>query len=174
MMWASMNIDAVITALYDCMCFEVAGRPDWDRLSEILAPGARLVRVNDDGVFEFDPVTFRGNIEEMMASGSLPSFWEGELSREIQDFTDVAHVLSIYEARSSRNAAVLFRAVKSIQLFRRDGRWWINSLLWRSEGPDFRIDPITHAVSLSARSGDVRSGTMESATDYEASERSPR
>ncbi|HUR80183.1 MAG TPA: hypothetical protein VM733_05430 [Thermoanaerobaculia bacterium] len=97
----------------------------------MLAPGARLVRVNDDGVFEFDPITFRQDIEKMIASGALPSFWEGELSREAQTFGDVAHVLSIYEGRSSRDAAPLFRAVKSIQLFRREGRWWISALLWR-------------------------------------------
>ena len=122
-----MTIDDAIRGLYRAMCFEAGGAPDWSLLNDVLAPDARLVRVNDDGVFAFDPRTFRRDIEAM----SLPSFWEGELSRDVREFTDIAHVLSIYEARQSRDAAVLFRAVKSIQLFRSGGRWWISALLWR-------------------------------------------
>lgn len=128
-----MTIDDAIRGLYGAMCFDAGGAPDWQLLSEVLAPDARLVRVNDDGVFAFDPRTFRRDIEAMMLSGALPSFWEGELSREVRELTDIAHALSIYEARSSRHADVLFRAVKSIQLFRSVGRWWISALLWRRD-----------------------------------------
>jgi hypothetical protein len=138
-----MDMDAVIAALYDVMCFDAGGHPDWDRLSNILAPDARLVRVTDDGVFEYNPTTFRRDIERMIASGALPSFWEGELQHSVQQFGDIAHVLSIYEGRSSRNAAVLFRAVKSMQLFRRDGRWCISALLWRREGAGLRVSSLT-------------------------------
>jgi len=91
------------------------------------------VRVNDDGVFEFDPASFRKNLEEMIDSGALTSFWESEVSREVQDFGDVAHVLSEYETRRTRDGAPLYRAVKSIQLFRRDGRWWISAMIWRRD-----------------------------------------
>ncbi|HEX3108449.1 MAG TPA: hypothetical protein VHU41_05080, partial [Thermoanaerobaculia bacterium] len=94
---------------------------------------ARLVRVNDDGVFEFDPASFRENLEEMIGSGALTSFWESEVSRDVQDFGDVAHVLSEYETRRTRDGAPLYRAVKSIQLFRRDGRWWISAMIWRRD-----------------------------------------
>ncbi len=54
-----MTIDDAIRGLYGAMCFEAGGAPDWNLLSEVLAPDARLVRVNDDGVFAFDPDTFR-------------------------------------------------------------------------------------------------------------------
>jgi len=129
----AMTIDDAIRGLYGAMCFDAGGAPDWALLNDVLAPDARLVRVNDDGVFAFDPRTFRQNIEAMMAAGALPSFWEGEVSRDVREFIDIAHVLSIYEARTSRDADVLFRAVKSIQLFRSGGRWWVSALLWRRE-----------------------------------------
>jgi hypothetical protein len=125
------DFDGVICALYESMCFDPGGHPDWARQSEILAPNARLVRVNDEGVFEFDPQSFRRNIEEMIASGALSGFWEGEIARETRQFADIAHVLSTYETRLRREDPPLDRAVKSIQLFRRDGRWWISALLWR-------------------------------------------
>lgn len=133
-----MTIDDAIRGLYRAMCFDAGGAPDWKLLSEVLAPDARLVRVNDAGVFAFDPRMFRRDLESMMAAGSLPSFWETELSRDVREFTDIAHVLSVYEARTSRDAGVLFRAVKSIQLFRSAGRWWISALLWRRDARELR------------------------------------
>jgi ketosteroid isomerase-like protein len=134
-----MNIDEVIAAMYAMFCFEAGQRPDWSRQSEIYASDARLVRVNDQGIFEFDIDSFRSNLESMIDSGALPSFWEGEIWRETQRFGDVAHVLSAYEARPTRNGSPLWRAVKSIQLFEREGGWRISAMIWRRDGRTVRI-----------------------------------
>lgn len=134
-----MSIDDVIKRMYASMCFEAGGTPDWDAQSEVFAESARLVRVNDEGVFELDPRSFRANLEEMIASGALPSFWEGEIWRDVDQYDDFAHVLSAYEMRASRDGELLCRAIKSIQLFRKDGRWWISAMLWRREGRNVRI-----------------------------------
>lgn len=119
--------------MYASMCFEPGQQPQWERHAELFAPAARLVRVNDAGVFEFDPKSFRDDLEGKIASGAIPSFWEGEISREEKVFGEIAHVLSVYETRPSRDAAEAGRAVKSIQLFNRDGRWWISAMIWRRE-----------------------------------------
>lgn len=132
-----MDLDRVITEMYASMCFEAGRRPDWRRQLELFAPGARLVRVNDEGVFEFDLPSFQSNLEAMIDSGALPSFWEGELWRESREFGDVAHVLSAYEIRTCHGGEVVARAIKSIQLFRRRGRWWISAMLWRRGGDAF-------------------------------------
>jgi len=134
-----MSVDRTIRDMYASMSFERGERPDWQRQSELFAPNARLVRVNDGGIFEFDPRTFRADFEQMIDSGALPSFWEGELWRETAQYGDIAHVLSAYEMRTSRAGEVVSRAVKSIQLFHRDGRWWISAMLWRREGETVRI-----------------------------------
>lgn len=126
-----MDLEQVISEMYASMSFEAGQRPDWRRQFELFAPGARLVRVNDDGVFEFDLASFQANLEAMIDSGALTSFWEGETWREVREFGDVAHVLSAYEIRTARDGEVVDRAIKSIQLFRRDGRWWISAMLWR-------------------------------------------
>ena len=128
------SLDDVIASMYASLCFEEGQQPDWPAFMDLFAADARLVRVNDDGVFAFDPRTFRDDLERMIASGTLRSFWEGEVSRETDVFGDVAHVLSFYEARSSRDGALLGPAVKSIQLFRQNGRWSISAMLWRREG----------------------------------------
>ncbi len=126
-----MSLDRVIRDMYASMCFERGERPDWQRQTEVFAHHARLVRVNDDGVFEFDVRTFREDFEARIESGALPSFWEGELWRETDEFGDVAHVLSAYEMRSAAAGEMIAHAIKSIQLVRKDGRWWISAMLWR-------------------------------------------
>ena len=127
------DLDTVIAAMYEGICFEKGQRPDWTREDEIFAPGARMVRINDDGIFEFDLLSYRADFERMIASGEMPSFWEGELWRETRQFGDMAHVLSAYETRRSRGGEVLNRGVNSIQLFKRDGRWRISAMIWRRE-----------------------------------------
>jgi hypothetical protein len=133
------DLDTIIAAMYDSVSFEPGESPDWKAQKEIFAPGARMVRVTDDGVFEFTNETYRSNFEAMIASGALPSFWEAELWRETRLFGEVAHVLSAYESRLTRGGELTGRGVNSIQLYRRDGRWWISAMIWRREGRDVRI-----------------------------------
>ena len=133
------DLDTIISAMYAGFSFEASQRPDWKTADDVFAPGARLVRVNDDGVFAFDLVSFRRDFDRMIDSGEMPSFWEGEIWRETQMFGDVAHVLSGYEMRRSRGGELLSRAVKSIQLFEQDGRWWVSAMIWRREGREVEI-----------------------------------
>lgn len=133
------DLDSVIDEMYGMVSFEPGQRPDWKREDELFAPGARLVRVTDDGVFEFDLQSYRKNIDDLIASGKMPGFWEAEIWREAREFGEVAHVLSAYESRTSRNGQFLGRGINSIQLFRRNGRWWISAMLWRREGKDVKI-----------------------------------
>jgi hypothetical protein len=135
------DLDAIIAEMYDTVCFENGQRPDWSRQEAIFAPDARMVRINESGVFEFDMGSYKVNFEAMIDSREMPTFWEGELWRETREFGDMAHVLSAYETRRTRNGEVLNRGVNSIQLFKRDGRWWISAMIWRREGRDVRIPP---------------------------------
>jgi hypothetical protein len=134
-----MNLEQIIDDMYASMSFEHGTRPNWQLQTTIFAPDARLVRVNDDGVFEFNPQTFRQNYEAMIESGALMSFHEKELWRDTQIFGDIAHVLSAYEMRTTKDGDVIARAIKSIQLFERDHRWWISAMIWRKEGRIFRV-----------------------------------
>jgi hypothetical protein len=133
------DLDDVIKEMYASICFDEGQRPDWSQQSAIFAPGARLVRVTDDGVFEFDMDSYRVNLEAMIDSGAMTSFWEAEIWRETRQFGEVAHVLSAYETRRSRESELRNRGVNSIQLFRREDRWWISAMLWRRDGRTIRV-----------------------------------
>jgi len=146
------DLDFVIREMYDSICFEKGARPDWRRNAAIFAPDARMVRINDSGIFEFaNQDAYHRNFDAMIDSGELSSFWEGELWRETRLFADMAHVLSAYETRRSRDSELMNRGVNSIQLFRRDGQWWISAMIWRREGRDFRIPVSAEEVSRSRR-----------------------
>ena len=134
------DLDSIITAMYETVSYEAGGHPDWEREAQIFAPAARLVRINDSGIYEFDLPSYRRDFERMIASGELSSFWEGEIWREKRLFGDMAHVLSAYETRRTRDGEVMNRGVNSIQLFRRAGRWWISAMIWRREGRDVKIE----------------------------------
>ena len=133
------ELDSIIAAMYESVCYEAGGHPDWETDEKIFAPGARMVRINDGGVFEFDRASYRKDFERMIAGGELPSFWEGEIWRETRLFGDMAHVLSAYETRRTRGGPDVNRGVNSIQLFKRDGQWKISAMIWRREGRDVRI-----------------------------------
>jgi hypothetical protein len=138
------ELDRIIRAMYEQVSFEPGQRPDWSREREIFAPGARLVRINDDGVFEFTLDEYIKDFEAMINSGTMTSFWEGELWRDTFILGNIAHVLSAYETRRSRGGGVLNRGVNSIQLFRREKsaeprRWWVSAMIWRREGANVRI-----------------------------------
>ena len=133
------DLDAIIAAMYESVCYEAGGHPDWKTDEEIFAPGARMVRINDSGVFEFDMPSYRENFEQMISSGELPSFWEGEIWRETRLFGDMAHVLSAYETRRTRNGPLLNRGVNSIQLFYDGSRWWIVTIYCQHESTEHLI-----------------------------------
>lgn len=126
-----MTIDEVITKMYASMSFGGDSRPDWQAQSEVFAPDARLVRLRDGAVFAFDPQSFRRDYEAMIDSGVLTSLFERELSRELRVNGDIAHALSVYEIRTAPDGDLISRAVKSIQLFQKDRRWWISAMIWQ-------------------------------------------
>lgn len=133
------DLNDVVNAMYASVCFEAGERPDWATNERIFASAARMVRITDDGVFEFDNASYRANIEAMIERGDHPGFWEAEIWRQTHQFGEMAQVLSAYESRAGRDGAYLGRGVNSIQLFRQNGRWLISAMIWRREGRDVRI-----------------------------------
>ncbi len=138
------ELDRIINQMYEQVSFEEGQQPDWALEREIFAPDARLVRMNDDGIYEFTLEEYIKDFEKMIKSGTMASFWEGELWRETFILGNMAHVLSAYETRRTRNSEVMNRGVNSIQLFRREKsaepqRWWVSAMIWRREGANVRI-----------------------------------
>ena len=136
------TIEGMISGLYDAISFADAAAIDWARVRSHMAPGAQLIRVLPGSIERMTIDTWIDGFRALIQNGTLPTFWEGEIARRIDRLGDIAHVFSTYEARPRRgDARVLWRGINSVQLYRRDGRWWVSSILWTRESEEARIPP---------------------------------
>jgi len=129
------DIDALIAEFYGTISGP-AGSRDWSREGAIFHPAARLMRTGVDA--QGRPWMKVMSVDDYVADTTpffaANDFYEIEVGRRVDRFGNVAHVRSVYEARSSPAATdVLRRGVNSIQLFHDGARWWIVSVLWDNE-----------------------------------------
>lgn len=133
------TIDGAIDALYEAISFPPGGRPDWDGLRELFAPGGRLIppksktgalaqALDVEGFIAFGDRVFEEG--EMRSKG----FYENDTHRVIETFGDIAHVFSTYESRFARDDPAPFeRGINSIQLIRDGDRWKALTIFWEIE-----------------------------------------
>lgn len=132
-----VQIDALIKTLYEVISFDEGGEPDWERMRTIFSPHARITRVTPEGTDYLDLSAFQELAKEVLDLGTYTRFFEIEVQRDERRFGALAHVLSAYETRQSRNATEPFaRGVNSLQLIREQGGWKVLSLFWDEERTD--------------------------------------
>jgi hypothetical protein len=70
--------------------------------------------------------------EAAEAYASADGFWEREVARRMEEYGDIVHVWSTYEAHvGSPDGPPAMRGINSIQLLRRNERWWIAGVLFQ-------------------------------------------
>jgi hypothetical protein len=133
------TIDSIITAAYDGISGPAGKKRDWDRERSLYMPGARLIPTTmEAGREEIDPMPHILDIERYIARVEpffeKSGFYEKEIARRTEQFSQIAHVWSIYESRHNENDREPFmRGINSIQLFNDGKRWWIVSVYWQQE-----------------------------------------
>lgn len=133
------DIDSLITALYETICGPAGQERQWERMRSLFFPRAHMIRtsIDPDGT----PRAQVMNVEEYIAATTgyflNQGFFEWEIARCVEQFGNVAHVFSTYEARHDPNDAIPFkRGINSIQIFFDGQRWWIMNMLWDNERED--------------------------------------
>jgi hypothetical protein len=129
------TVDGIIAALYDTIS-GTAGQPrDWDRLRSLFKPEGRMVvhGPNKEGGMNTRIMKVDDYIERVGPLFAKEGFFESELSRNSQQFGQIAHVFSTYEARHAKGDKPFQRGINSIQLVNDGQRWWVQSLLWQGE-----------------------------------------
>jgi len=130
------TIGAVLKALYESISGPAGAPRDWARLRSLLFPGARLVRtsVAEDGSPRAIAMDARAYEEDTADYFRRESFHDVEIARRSVRFGNIAHVLSVYEARHAPTDARAFkRGINSVQLFHDGSRFWVVSVLWDDE-----------------------------------------
>ena len=134
------TIEGITRGLYEVISFTDPAAIDWVRVRSHMAPDAQLIRVLPAAVERMTIDSWIEGFRTLIENGTLPTFWEGEIARRIDRLGDIAHVFSTYEARPRfEDLRVLWRGINSIQLYWRDGRWWVISILWTRESEQTRI-----------------------------------
>ena len=140
----SASPNEVVTALYAAISGPAAEERDWQRVRDLFLPGAllRFTPTNPDGNEAPRDWTVEEFIGEAAAHYRAHGFWEREVATRTEVFGSIAHVFSTYENRTGRNEGPpRGRGINSVQLVRRDGRWWIAGLVFQMEGQDMSIPP---------------------------------
>jgi hypothetical protein len=130
------SIDAIMAAVYDVISGPAGERRDWNRMRSLFTANGRLMPKGGAGLRS-------GSVEDYIAtSGPMleeRGFFERELARRVEQYGDIAHVFSTYEARQTETGPVFMRGINSFQLVRHAGRWWVVSIMWQAESPQTPI-----------------------------------
>ena len=133
--------DAIIKAMYETISGP-AGDRNWYRERSLYLEGARLIpigkRVHKEGGLQVM------SIDEWIADArdylAENDFYETEIMRKMFRFGDIVAAFSTYEARNDPDGAPIARGINSIQLLRKEDRWWIVTVMWDNESKD---NPVT-------------------------------
>jgi hypothetical protein len=129
--------DAIITAMYETISGP-AGDRNWYRERSLYLEDARMIpigkRVHKEGDLQVM------SLDEWIADArdylAENDFYETEIMRKMFQFGDIVAAFSTYEARNDPEGAPVARGVNSIQLLRKDGRWWIVTVMWDNESKE--------------------------------------
>lgn len=138
------DVGAVVDAMY-AMISGPAGPRDWSVQREIFHPDSRQIRTGvDAGGKAWAKIMGREDyIADTAPWFAANDFFEVETARRIDVFGNMAHVWSVYEARTSPDdAEAERRGINSIQLVRGDdGLWSIVAMIWDNERPGVSVQP---------------------------------
>ena len=123
--------EGVVRELYRLVTVEKGQVTDWEQARKLFIPEAVIVlRVSKDATTVFD---VQGWIDDFVAWNEKAKVKERGFSEKIvvlepRVFRDIANVFVLYEASLTDSERPPSRGVDSIELIRKDGRWWIVSI----------------------------------------------
>ncbi len=134
------SIDGIIAALYDVISGGIGEPRDFNRLRSLFIPEARMMPIlaKKDGGFGLRV----GGVSDYIASSGPMlvenGFREKELHRRTEQWGELAHVYTTYEAVIEKDGRVM-RGINSVQLMHDGKRWWIVSLMWEAERDNLQL-----------------------------------
>src|SRR5690606_5202434 len=142
------TLDGAISSLYSVISGEKDVKRDWDFFKFLFKPGAKLIPSAKKDSLQV--VRYMSPEDYINSSGKWlleNGFFEKEISRKVEQFGNIAHVFSTYEAfHSESDKQPFMRGINSIQLLYDNYRWWIVNVYWMQESPEHPI-PKTYLKS---------------------------
>ena len=133
-----MDTDAELArlaaAFFAAVSFEEGGTPGYDAIGDLFIDAGLLIRNTGDAPEVTTVEEFIAPRAQLVASGALTSFYEGELEAVNQTFGTVAHRWCTYEKRGVQNGSSFeARGAISIQFVLTPEGWRMSSMAWDDE-----------------------------------------
>ena len=133
------SLDGTVNSLYEVISGEIGEKRDWKLFKSLFAEGARMVPLHQKP--EVGAIATYLNPQDYIDRSSQwlleNGFFEIEIHRQIDQFGDMAHVFSTYEAYHSMSDEQPFlKGINSIQMYRDKERWKILNMTWLQESVD--------------------------------------
>lgn len=138
------TIDGIVAALYGSISGPQGAERDWARMRSLFAPDARLIPTGrrTDGTWVRAPWTVDEYIERAGPGLKRDGFYEREIGLRLDRFGNVVQLFSTYDSRRNPDDPHPFmRGINSIQLWYDGARWWIVTVMWQAESPEYPIPP---------------------------------
>ena len=135
------SIDSIIEALYEVISGPAGEQRDWDRFEYLFIEDGRLMPTgqNQQGEVVYRNWGVKEYVERVDQSFLDNGFFELEVSREVEDYRNIAHVFSTYKSMRTEGGEVFARGINSIQLLWDNERWWIVSVFWSPENAEYPV-----------------------------------
>ncbi|MHC4975044.1 MAG: hypothetical protein ACYTF7_00395 [Planctomycetota bacterium] len=136
------SLESIVGAYYESISANAGEPRDWDRLRSLFVPNARLLAARSlpEGGAAVWPLTVEDYIDANRTYFERGGYHEREVSRQVEQFGNIAQVWSTYEARRHENELEPYaRGIYSIHLLKGGTRWWIVGMYWDYERPDTPI-----------------------------------
>jgi hypothetical protein len=131
--------EKVVARLYKSVTFEAGSPPDWQKVRSLFMDEAVIVlRTNRDKMSVFSVKAF---IDDFVHFVERPAVRQNGFKERIVRTKpmlcgDIAHILVLYEASIPGSPRPPQQGIDSFQLIRKDGRWWIVSVVNELVTPD--------------------------------------
>jgi len=135
------NVDAIVAALYDVISGGVGQARNWNRMRSLFIPEARIMAIfpkKDGKELGLRIMTLSDYIANAGPRLIEVGFREKELNRRTEQWGELTHVFTSYEAVEEKDGTVR-RGINSVQMMFDGTRWWIISLLFEAERPQLSL-----------------------------------
>jgi hypothetical protein len=123
------TIDGIVKALYSVISGDAGVKRDWNRFRSLYYPNAKMVptfKNQNTGKISGRFMTPEDYIERSGPILERDGFHEVEIARRVEQFGNIAHVFTTYQAkRKATDEKPFMRGINSVQLINDGTRWWI-------------------------------------------------
>jgi hypothetical protein len=142
------TVDGIMTELYASVTRRPGEPFAWEKLRAIMLPGgimlpqrqqtqaqSRIMNV-DDFIAWIDT-----GWKPIIGTPQDQGFFERQTNLIVEEFGAIAHAFTTYEKGPWEPRRVQARGINSVQLVKRDGRWFILSITWDEENSGGPLPP---------------------------------